>query len=63
MTLVYPQEADISKSRISVLTPIGIALIGLPVDKSINWTTRTGDTKRLTVLKVSARALTRSAGR
>jgi regulator of nucleoside diphosphate kinase len=52
VTLVYPNEADISKGRISVLTPIGTALIGLPVGKSIDWTTRTGDTKRLTVLQV-----------
>jgi regulator of nucleoside diphosphate kinase len=54
VTLVYPQEADISKGRISVLTPIGTALIGLPVGKSIDWATRTGETKRLTVLKVCA---------
>jgi regulator of nucleoside diphosphate kinase len=57
VTLVYPQEADISKGRISVLTPIGTALIGLPVGKSIDWATRTGDTKRLTVLKVGAPAV------
>ncbi len=52
VALVYPNEADISKGRISVLTPIGTALIGLPVGKSIDWTTRTGETKRLTVLQV-----------
>ncbi len=52
VTLVYPNEADISMGRISVLTPIGTALIGLPVGKSIDWTTRTGATKRLTVLQV-----------
>ena len=52
VTLVYPNEADISKGCISVLTPIGTALIGLPVGKSIDWTTRTGETKRLTVLRV-----------
>lgn len=52
VTLVYPQEADISKGRISVLTPVGTALIGLPVGKSIDWTTRTGESKRLTVLHV-----------
>jgi len=52
VVLVYPNEADISKGRISVLTPIGTALIGLPVGKSIDWTTRTGETKRLTVLQV-----------
>lgn len=52
VTLVYPQEADISKGRISVLTPIGTALIGLPVGKSIDWTTRTSELRRLTVLQV-----------
>lgn len=52
VTLVYPQEADISKGRISVLTPIGTALIGLTVGKSIDWVTRTGESKRLTVLQV-----------
>ena len=57
VTLVYPQQADISKGMISVLTPIGTALIGLPVGKSIDWTTRTGETKRLTVLKVCAPAV------
>ena len=52
VTLVYPHEADISKGRISVLTPIGTALIGLPLGQSINWTTRTGELKRLTVLQI-----------
>ena len=52
VTLVYPNEADIAKGRASVLTPIGTALIGLAVGKSINWTTRTGEMKRLTVLEV-----------
>jgi regulator of nucleoside diphosphate kinase len=52
VTLVYPREADISLGRVSVLTPIGTALIGLSVGKSIDWTTRTGESKRLTVLQV-----------
>jgi regulator of nucleoside diphosphate kinase len=58
VTLVFPNEADISKGRISVLTPIGTALIGLPVGKSIDWTTRTGESKRLTVLQVHKPAAT-----
>lgn len=57
VTLVYPNEADISKGRISVLTPIGTALIGLPIGKSIDWITRTGETKRLTVLQVREPAI------
>ena len=52
MTLVYPEEADISKGKISVLTPIGTALIGLRAGHSITWETRTGDLKRLTALQV-----------
>jgi regulator of nucleoside diphosphate kinase len=52
VTLVYPDEADISKGRISVLTPIGTALIGLRAGHSITWETRTGDLRRLTVLQV-----------
>ncbi|MET0529688.1 MAG: nucleoside diphosphate kinase regulator [Microvirga sp.] len=56
VTLVYPHEADISQGRISVLTPIGTALIGLPLGQSIDWTTRTGELRRLTVLHVRAAA-------
>ena len=52
VTLVYPYQADIAEGRVSVLTPIGTALIGLAVGKSISWRTRTGQMKRLTVLKV-----------
>jgi regulator of nucleoside diphosphate kinase len=52
ITLVYPNEADIAKGKVSVLTPIGTALIGLSVGKSIGWKTRPGDMKRLTVLRV-----------
>jgi regulator of nucleoside diphosphate kinase len=52
VTLVYPAQADISQGKISVLTPVGTALIGLRVGQSITWDTRTGETRRLTVLEV-----------
>jgi regulator of nucleoside diphosphate kinase len=52
VTLVYPQDADIAQGRISILTPVGTALIGLSVGQSINWTTRGGGVKRLTVQAV-----------
>jgi regulator of nucleoside diphosphate kinase len=52
VTLVYPQDADIAQGRISILTPVGTALIGLSIGQSINWTTRGGDVKRLTVQAV-----------
>ena len=50
--LVYPEEADILKGRISVMTPVGTALIGLPIGHSINWETPNGDARQLTVLAV-----------
>ena len=52
VTLVYPGDADIAQGRISVLTPIGAALIGLRAGSAITWETRVGDLKRLTVLRV-----------
>lgn len=52
VTLVYPEAADISRGKISVLTPIGTALIGLRAGHSMEWETRSGDLKRLTVLHV-----------
>ena len=52
VTLVYPTEADIDTGRISVLTPIGTALIGLAEGQSIEWTARDGRRQRLTVVEV-----------
>jgi regulator of nucleoside diphosphate kinase len=53
ITLVYPQEADIAQNRVSVLTPIGAALIGLSPSQSIYWPTPDGSNSTLTVLSVS----------
>ncbi len=53
VTLVYPGKADIAEGRISVLTPIGSALIGLKIGHSIDWTTPDGRLCRLTVEAVS----------
>jgi regulator of nucleoside diphosphate kinase len=52
MTLVYPEDADISRRRMSVLTPVGTALIGLRSGHSIAWETPSGERRRLTVLSV-----------
>jgi regulator of nucleoside diphosphate kinase len=50
--LVYPSGADVSKSRISVLTPVGAALIGLRTGQSITWESGDGKGNVLTVLLV-----------
>ena len=49
VTLVFPGEADIAEGKVSVLTPIGAALIGLSAGQSIDWTARDGRVHRLTV--------------
>jgi regulator of nucleoside diphosphate kinase len=53
VTLVFPHEADIDQSRISILTPVGAALIGLSVGQSIEFETPGGEKRSLTVLRVS----------
>jgi regulator of nucleoside diphosphate kinase len=52
VTLVYPEEADLDAGRLSVLSPVGAALIGLSVGQSIEWQTPTGGWRSLTVLRV-----------
>ncbi|MCL4765808.1 MAG: nucleoside diphosphate kinase regulator [Hyphomicrobiaceae bacterium] len=50
--LVFPGQADIGAGRISILTPIGTALIGLSEGQSIAWTGHDGRERHLTVLQV-----------
>lgn len=37
MTLVYPEEADIKKNKISVLSPIGTAILGYREGSCVEW--------------------------
>jgi regulator of nucleoside diphosphate kinase len=53
VTLVYPQDANIDRNRISILTPIGAALIGLRPAQSIQWPNPAGGMSSLTVLDVN----------
>ena len=53
LTLVYPADESLDAHRISVMTPVGAALIGLAEGQSISWTARDGRGHELTVLKVS----------
>lgn len=54
--LVYPERADAAAQRISILTPVGAALIGLSEGQTMQWRTRDGKVKSLTVLKVQHEA-------
>lgn len=57
VTLVFPGEADIAAGKVSILTPIGAALIGLSAGQSIDWAARDGRVHRLTVEAVEAPAI------
>ncbi|WP_338722657.1 nucleoside diphosphate kinase regulator [Devosia sp. XK-2] len=57
VTLAYPADADIAQGRISVLTPIGVALIGLKPGQSITWHDRADKRHKLTVAAVESPAL------
>lgn len=52
VVLVMPEEADIAQGRASVLTPIGVALIGLRLGASFTWETRNRESRWLTVTRV-----------
>ncbi len=47
--LVMPTEADISRHRVSIMTPIGAALIGIAKGETIWWETIDHEVRELTV--------------
>jgi regulator of nucleoside diphosphate kinase len=52
VTLVYPGEEDSLRGRVSVLTPLGTALLGLPEGARMEWRTLDGRSKSIAVLEV-----------
>ncbi len=60
LTLVYPRDADGSSDKVSILAPVGSALLGLRVGDSIDWPMPGGRSARLHV--VSIRYQPESAG-
>jgi regulator of nucleoside diphosphate kinase len=50
--LVYPGEADMARQQVSILTPIGAALIGMRVGSAIDWPNRQGERRRLEIVEV-----------
>ncbi len=51
LTLVYPQDAG-KEGTVSVLAPVGTALLGLSVGQHIDWATPSGKVLALTLLDV-----------
>jgi regulator of nucleoside diphosphate kinase len=62
VTVVFPGEADVSQGKISILTPMGTALIGLSKGQSITWTSRYGQVLELQVLSIFPRRAARGQG-
>lgn len=52
LSLVYPNEADIEKMKVSILAPVGTALLGLRAGQTISWEMPTGKIRRLKVLSI-----------
>ena len=52
LTLVFPEEANFAEGKISILAPLGSALIGLRVNQEINWMFPDGKTKTIKILEV-----------
>jgi regulator of nucleoside diphosphate kinase len=52
VTLVYPGSADINAGKISILVPIGTALLGLRVGQAIDWELPNGEKQRYRIVKV-----------
>lgn len=53
VTLVYPESANIDEGKISILAPLGIALIGLSLHEIIEWPVPNGQSRKLQVVSIS----------
>jgi len=53
LTLVYPKDADASGGTISILAPVGSALLGLSVGDEIEWPAPGGGVLRVRIEEVT----------
>jgi len=52
LTVCYPEDADPNAGFVSVLSPIGTALLGRRIGELTQWTTPTGAEQRLRILEL-----------
>ena len=50
--IVLPEEADVEQGKVSVLAPVGAALLGLEAGHAIDWRFPDGEIRRLSVEEV-----------
>lgn len=53
VTIVFPQDADIARGKVSVLAPVGTALLGLAEGDAIVWPFPDGSSRCLRVVAVT----------
>jgi regulator of nucleoside diphosphate kinase len=53
--IVFPDDADAAQGMVSVLAPVGAALLGLESGQTIDWTFPGGETRTLHVEAVEQR--------
>ena len=51
-TIVMPEKSNLEKNKLSVLSPMGLALLGYAANDEILWQFPAGETK-ITILKVT----------
>lgn len=49
LTIVYPSEANIDEGKISILAPLGVALLGARVGDVVFWQGRDGRKKNIRI--------------
>lgn len=52
LTLVYPPQADAENGKVSILAPVGSALLGLSPGQTIEWPAPNGRKLKVRVLEV-----------
>ncbi|WP_341676051.1 nucleoside diphosphate kinase regulator [Niveibacterium sp. SC-1] len=53
LTLCFPRDVDGSPGKVSILAPVGMALLGLRVGDEIDWPLPGGRSERIRLLAVS----------
>lgn len=52
LTLCYPQDADAANGLVSVLSPVGMALLGLPAGATARWQAPSGETGAARIVEI-----------
>jgi regulator of nucleoside diphosphate kinase len=52
LTVCYPEAADAARGRVSVLSPVGLALLGRRAGEAISWRLPAGDERCARILAI-----------